>query len=79
MQISKNWNFIGVVRLAAGIAVTVQGFVMKEFALSLAGFFLVYMAVAAAAYFGADKTEVKLEEVKTTLKENEHEKVDSRL
>jgi hypothetical protein len=37
------------------------------------------MAVAAVGYFGADKIEVKLEEVTATLKENEHEKVDSRL
>ena len=50
MQISRSWNFIGVIRLVAGIAGTVQGFVMKEFALSLAGFFLVYTAVAAAGY-----------------------------
>jgi len=79
MQISRNWNFIGVIRLVVGAAGTVQGFVIKEFALSLAGFFLVYMAVAAAGYFGADKTEVKLEEATVTVKENEHEKMDTRL
>jgi len=62
------------VRLAAGIAGTVQGFVIKEIALSLAGFFLVYMAIA-----GRKTLKVELKEVTSTSKETEHEKVDARL
>jgi hypothetical protein len=32
----RNWNFVRLFRLTAGIAGTVQGFMMREFALSLA-------------------------------------------
>jgi CheY-specific phosphatase CheX len=74
IKIKSKWNFISMVRLTAGIAGTVQGFVIKEFALSLAGFFLVYMAVA-----GRKNLNVELKEVTSTSKEIEHEKVDARL
>jgi len=56
--------------MVAGIAGTVQGFLIKEFALSLAGFLLVYMAIANVA----DNKDCEIE-----LKELEHEKVDARL
>lgn len=63
-------------RLIAGTAGTVQGFVMKEFALSLAGFFLVYMAIADVGCSGSNNCEVELKEVNTS-KEMNHEKVDA--
>lgn len=74
IKIKSRWNFISMIRLAAGIAGTVQGFVIKEIGLSLAGFFLVYMAVA-----GRKNLKMELKEVKSTSKEIEHEKVDARL
>lgn len=66
-------------RLTVGIAGTAQGFFMKEFALSLAGFFLVYMAVEGMSYFGLNNFEIELKEAKSISKETEHEKVDARL
>lgn len=66
-------------RLTTGLAGTVQGFLVKEFALSLAGFFLVYMAVEGMNYFGINNLEIELKETKSTSRETEHEKVDVRL
>lgn len=67
-------NVINMVRLVAGLAGTVQGFLINEFALSLAGFFLVYMAVTGIGYL-----KMELKKVKSTSNEIEHEKVDARL
>jgi hypothetical protein len=79
MRISvRNWNFMRLFRLIAGIAGTVQGFMMKEFALSLAGFFLVYMAIANVGCCGSNSCEVELKEANTS-KEMNHEEVDARL
>lgn len=66
-------------RLTVGLVGTVQGFLVKEFALSLAGFFLVYMAVEGMNYFGMNNLAIELKEVKLTSKDTEHEKVDARL
>lgn len=74
---NKKKDFINILRLTVGLAGTVQGFLVKEFALSLAGFFLVYMAVEGMNYFGMNNLELK--EVKLTSKDTEHEKVDARL
>jgi hypothetical protein len=46
IRFKGNWNFIRVLRLFLGVTGTIQGIMMEEFTLSLAGFFLVYMAIA---------------------------------
>jgi hypothetical protein len=79
IPVKKGWNFIRILRLVIGIAGTIQGFLVKEFALSLAGFFLVYMVVADVGYFGAGNCEVELKGAKSTLKKTDDEKVDARL
>ena len=80
MRISvRKWNLIRLLRLIAGIAGTIQGFLMREFALSLAGFFLVYMAIANVGCCGNNGCELELKEAKPNLKEMDHEKVDARL
>lgn len=76
---TKKRDFINMLRLTVGLAGTVQGFLVKEFALSLAGFFLVYMAVEGMNYFGMNNLAIELKEVKLTSKDTEHEKVDARL
>lgn len=79
VRIKRTWNFIQVLRLVAGIGGIVQGFMMKEFALSIAGFFLFYMAIADVESSRVNGYEVELKEAKSTSKETEHEKVDARL
>lgn len=69
MIVKQNWNFIRLLRLFAGAAGTIQGFLLKEFELSIAGFLLVYMAIAD----GLNKN------YEMELKELDHEKVDARL
>lgn len=76
---TKKRDFINMLRLTVGLVGTVQGFLVKEFALSLAGFFLVYMAVEGMNYFGMNNLAIELKEVKLTSKDTEHEKVDARL
>lgn len=46
IRIVGNWSILRILRLVVGISGTVQGFILKEFALSLAAFWLVYMALA---------------------------------
>jgi hypothetical protein len=75
IRLAGKWNFIRMLRLIVGISGTVQGIVIKEFAFSIAGFLLVYMAVAGLKTGEVD--EVELEEIKLKSKENEHEKLDS--
>jgi CheY-specific phosphatase CheX len=58
--VKQSRNFIQLLRLVVGLAGTVQGFLVKEFALSLAGFLLVYMAVTDIGYFRANNCEVEL-------------------
>lgn len=79
IQTKKSRDYINMLRLTIGLAGTVQGFLVKEFALSLAGFFLVYMAVEGMNYFGINNLVIGLKETKSTSKETEHEKVDVRL
>lgn len=79
METKRNGNFINMVRLTVGIAGTIQGFITKEFSLSLAGFFLVYMAIAGIGFVGIDSFKMELRQSKTSLKETEYEKVDARL
>lgn len=81
MKISqkKVANLIRILRLVTGIAGTLQGLLMKEFALSIAGFFLVYMAVAGTIYQSMNNLEMELKEAKSNLKDLEHEKVVARL
>ena len=69
MIVKQNWNFIRLLRLFAGAAGTIQGVLLKEFELSIAGFLLVYMAIAD----GLNKN------YEMELKELDHEKVDARL
>ena len=77
--VKGNWNFIRIFRLVAGATGTVQGIVMKEFALSLGGFLLVYMAIADAGYCDKNSREVELREISSISKEMNHEKVDAQL
>lgn len=79
IQTKRSGNFINMLRLTIGLAGTVQGFLVKEFALSLGGFFLVYMAVEGMSYFGMNNLEIELKDAESTSKETEHEKVGARL
>ena len=79
IETKRNGILINMVRLAVGIAGTIQGFIIKEFALSLAGFFLVYMAVAGIRILSIDNFKMELKQSKSPLKEIEHEKVAARL
>lgn len=75
IRIGGKWNFIRMLRLIVGISGTVQGIMIKEFAFSIAGFLLVYMAVAEVKTNEVDQVELK--EIKLKSKESEHEKLDS--
>lgn len=75
IKIGGKWNFIRMLRLIVGISATVQGIIIKEFAFSIGGFLLVYMAIAELKTSEID--EVKLKEIKLKSKESEHEKLDS--
>lgn len=76
IEMKRNRTFINIIRFIVGVMGTVQGFLVNEFALSLAGFLLVYMAVA---YFDSNSFGMKLKKVKATVKETGYEKVDARL
>jgi hypothetical protein len=76
IEMKRNRSLINIIRLVVGVTGTVQGFLVNEFALSLAGFLLVYMAVA---YFDSNRFGVELKKVKATVKETGYEKVDARL
>jgi hypothetical protein len=76
IEMKRNRTFINIIRFIVGVAGTVQGFLINEFALSLGGFLLVYMAVA---YFDNSSFGMELKETRSTLKETGHEKVDARL
>ena len=54
----KRWSFIRVVRLVVGLTGTIQGILIRELALSIFAFILVYMALAV---FGSGKVELELE------------------
>ena len=75
IRIGGKWNFIRMLRLIVGISGTVQGIMIKEFAFSIAGFLLVYMAVAEVKTNEVDQVELK--EIKLESKESEDEKLDS--
>lgn len=75
IEMKRSRNLISIIRFVVGVAGTLQGFLVNEFALSLGGFLLVYMAVA---YYDSSSFGMKLKEA-TTLKETGHEKVGARL
>jgi hypothetical protein len=77
--VKKSRIILRLFRLAIGIAGIVQGFLMKEFALSIAGFFLVYMAINHSECCGGNRSAVELEETQPGLNEMSYEKVDARL
>lgn len=81
MRISqrKSYILIPLLRLFTGIAGMWQGFVISEFALSLAGFFLVYMAIADFGDWRVKGQEIELKEAKQTSQKTRHEKVGGRL
>ncbi|MGZ3998822.1 MAG: hypothetical protein ACXVKM_14210 [Flavisolibacter sp.] len=56
----KKWSFIRLLRLVVGLVGTIQGILIKELALSIFAFILVYMALAV---YETDKLELELEEV----------------
>lgn len=68
--VKQSRKFIMVTRLAVGLTGTVQGILINEYALSIAGFLLVYMAIAGMA---ANKHYTLI------LKQAGYEKVDARL
>lgn len=75
-RIFSNWSFIRFVRLVIGVTGTVQGVLLKEYALSLISFFLVYMAIADVGCCGANACAVEYKKTKQTQKEMEYEEVD---
>lgn len=56
----KKWSFIRLLRLVVGLVGTIQGILIRELALSIFAFILVYMALAV---YETDKLELELEEV----------------
>ncbi len=65
-------------RLFLGLIAAVQGFFQKEYALSLAGLFLTYMALANIGCCGANGCEVDYKKTKQTSKETVYEEVGPR-
>ena len=55
-----------------GLVGTIQGILIREYALSIFAFILVYMALAV---YENDSYEVELEEAKSVLKENPYEEM----
>ena len=70
---AKKWSFIRLLRLVVGLVGTIQGILIKEFALSIFAFILVYMALAV---FESNELEVELEEARPRLKRIDSEKMD---
>ena len=62
----KKWSFIRLVRLVVGLIGTIQGILIKELALSIFAFILVYMALAV---YETDRLELELEEVNPRQKD----------
>ncbi|MGZ4012643.1 MAG: hypothetical protein ACXVLF_16910 [Flavisolibacter sp.] len=69
----KKWSFIRLLRLVVGLVGTIQGILIKELALSIFAFILVYMALAV---YESNELEVELEEARPRLKQVESEKMD---
>lgn len=73
-RITRNWSIIRITRLVVGIIGTVQGVLIREFAMSLLSFLLVYMALSDVEWENA--YEVELKEANSRLNEAKYEKVD---
>jgi hypothetical protein len=74
----NDWNWMRFLRLFLGIIATVQGFLQKEYALSLAGLFLTYMAIANIGCCGVNGCTVDYNKTRQTEKENVYEEVDTK-
>jgi hypothetical protein len=74
-QIINNWNFMRVLRLAAGIAIVVQGIVAKEALFAIMGLVLASMAVFNAGCCGSGGCVTTPAKKSVSVKETTYEEV----
>ena len=77
IRLKRRWSFIRLLRLAVGLAGTVQGILTSEYELSIGGFLLVYMAIADSV--NESEYELEVQEIHSSSKEAGYEKVGARL
>ena len=76
-RILSKWNWLRWVRLLIGLAAAAQGIIQREYVLSLAGLFLMYMAIADIGCCGSAGCAVDYRKREESSKEKMYEEVDS--